>query len=192
MQGKRVCVMIKLQVISQLCIAQGSSAQPQHWCCMQCVLWHLTCQVIQCMSDSWLSSALGLETTVGRFGNPVDTHALFIVTYGSGFPTGVDTRSLTLSLAANHSRPIHTTVCQSKNTAVVHKAAAAHLRSAAALSRSRRLSISICFSPVPLTWPPPATLSRWLHMRVRRGSWYSTWASSTCRGSGGGGGGVGG
>lgn len=46
-----------------------------------------------------------------------------------------------------------------------------HLRSAAALSRSRRLSISICFSPAPLTWPPPPTRSRWDHMRVRRGSW---------------------
>jgi hypothetical protein len=48
-----------------------------------------------------------------------------------------------------------------------------HRLSAAALSRSRRLSISICFSPAPLTCPPPATRSKWVHMRVSRGSWYS-------------------
>lgn len=42
-----------------------------------------------------------------------------------------------------------------------------------------RLSTSICFSPIPLTCPP-AWRSRWLHMRVSRGSWYSAAARSTC------------
>mmetsp|Transcript_32034 Transcript_32034/g.102013 ORF Transcript_32034/g.102013 Transcript_32034/m.102013 type:complete len:211 (+) Transcript_32034:540-1172(+) len=43
----------------------------------------------------------------------------------------------------------------------------------------RRLSISICFSPMPLTMPP-ACRSRCVHIRVSRGSWYSACASSTC------------
>lgn len=60
----------------------------------------------------------------------------------------------------------------------------------AALSLSSRLSISICFSPAPLTCPPPPTRSRCVHMRVRRGSWYSVCASSTW-GAGKGGGGAG-
>ena len=28
---------------------------------------------------------------------------------------------------------------------------------------------------------PPCVRDRWVHRRVRRGSWYSSWASSTCR-----------
>ena len=46
--------------------------------------------------------------------------------------------------------------------------------------RKMRLSTSICFSPMPLT-RPPACLSKCVHMRVRRGSWYSLCASSTCK-----------
>lgn len=34
--------------------------------------------------------------------------------------------------------------------------------------------------PVPLTWPPPPTRSKCVHMRVSRGNWYSSCASSTC------------
>lgn len=32
------------------------------------------------------------------------------------------------------------------------------------------------------TWPEPDWRSRWDHIRVRRGSWYSLCASSTCAG----------
>mmetsp|Transcript_14288 Transcript_14288/g.36643 ORF Transcript_14288/g.36643 Transcript_14288/m.36643 type:complete len:218 (-) Transcript_14288:450-1103(-) len=46
--------------------------------------------------------------------------------------------------------------------------------------RSSRLSISICFSPMPFTCPPPDWRSRWDHIRVRRGSSYWALASSTC------------
>ena len=54
-------------------------------------------------------------------------------------------------------------------------------RSRAMRPLSRRRSTSICFSPIPLTRPlPPRWRSRCVHMRVRRGSWYSLCASSTC------------
>ena len=49
---------------------------------------------------------------------------------------------------------------------------------AAARARSSLLSTSICFSPMPLV-RPPLCRSRWDHIRVRRGSWYSACASST-------------
>ena len=43
-----------------------------------------------------------------------------------------------------------------------------------------RLSASICVSPVPrFVPPPPRCLSKWLHIRVRRGSIYCRCAIST-------------
>mmetsp|Transcript_7926 Transcript_7926/g.23371 ORF Transcript_7926/g.23371 Transcript_7926/m.23371 type:complete len:267 (-) Transcript_7926:665-1465(-) len=52
-------------------------------------------------------------------------------------------------------------------------------RSRAMRLRRMRLSTSICFSPMPLLRPPPWR-SKWDHMRVSLGSWYSDIASSTC------------
>ena len=43
-----------------------------------------------------------------------------------------------------------------------------------------RRSVSICVSPGPRMPMPPRWRSRWVHMRVSRGSRYWYWASSTC------------
>ncbi len=42
-----------------------------------------------------------------------------------------------------------------------------------------RRSVSSCVSPGPRVPMPPPVRERCVHMRVRRGSWYSSWASST-------------
>ncbi len=42
-----------------------------------------------------------------------------------------------------------------------------------------RRSVSSCDSPGPREPMPPWVRDRWVHRRVRRGSWYSSWASST-------------
>src|SRR5215203_3291196 len=44
----------------------------------------------------------------------------------------------------------------------------------------RRRSVSSCVSPGPRMPMPPRNFSRWVHIRVRRGSMYSNCASSTC------------
>lgn len=44
--------------------------------------------------------------------------------------------------------------------------------------RNIRLSTSICFSPIPFTLPP-ACRSRWVHIFVSRGNWYSICANAT-------------
>ena len=44
-----------------------------------------------------------------------------------------------------------------------------------------RRSVSSCDSPGPREPMPPCVRERCVHRRVRRGSWYSSWASSTCR-----------
>ena len=49
------------------------------------------------------------------------------------------------------------------------------------LSRMIRRSVSSCVSPGPREPMPPWVRDRCVHSRVRRGSWYSSWASSTCR-----------
>ena len=48
-------------------------------------------------------------------------------------------------------------------------------------SRMMRRSVSSCDSPGPRVPMPPPVRERCVHSRVRRGSWYSSWASSTCR-----------
>ena len=42
-----------------------------------------------------------------------------------------------------------------------------------------RRSVSSWVSPGPREPMPPWVRERWVHSRVRRGSWYSSWASST-------------
>ena len=44
-----------------------------------------------------------------------------------------------------------------------------------------RRSVSSWVSPGPRVPMPPPVRDRWVHSRVRRGSWYSSWASSTWR-----------
>ena len=44
-----------------------------------------------------------------------------------------------------------------------------------------RRSVSSWRSPGPRVPMPPWVRDRWVHSRVRRGSWYSSWASSTWR-----------
>ena len=46
-------------------------------------------------------------------------------------------------------------------------------------SRMIRRSVSSWLSPGPRVPIPPPVRDRWVHSRVRRGSWYSSWASST-------------
>ncbi len=48
------------------------------------------------------------------------------------------------------------------------------------LVRIARRSVSICVSPGPFVPMPPNCLERCVHWRVRRGSMYCSWASSTC------------
>src|SRR3990170_588415 len=48
-------------------------------------------------------------------------------------------------------------------------------------SRMIRRSVSSCDSPGPRDPIPPWVRERWVQSRVRRGSWYSSWASSTWR-----------
>ena len=47
------------------------------------------------------------------------------------------------------------------------------------LSRMTRRSVSSWVSPGPRVPMPPPVRERCVHRRVRRGSWYSSWASST-------------
>src|ERR1051325_1580790 len=48
------------------------------------------------------------------------------------------------------------------------------------LRRITRRSVSSCVSPGPRSPMPPRMRERWVHIRVRRGSRYSSCASSTC------------